>query len=309
MLPEWYGNCEPPCGADMPRVRLGRPRQLVRRALASLGEALAREMNGVGASAPWFSRLDARAKVAGTAALIAAVSLLHAPAALGVAFVGLVALSLSCGLSWRRMMPLWVGVPLFSLIIILPATLNVVTDGRAIFTLWQPGTAARLGPWRLPPIVAVTAPGLVVAGRFVLRATDCALLTWLVIATTERSALVSGLRRLGMPRTFGMVLAMMQRYLAVLLRAAQETHLAKLSRSMGESTARSERRWLAAGMGSLFRRSQRLAEDVHQAMRSRGFTGEVRTRASEPVGPAGWLWVTSAIAFSVGLIVADHLTR
>jgi len=274
----------------------------VRRALARLGEALAHELAGrADRPATWPARLEPRAKIAGIALLIFGTTFLHGLAPLGAMLAGAVILALSGGAGPARIGRLWLGVPLFSAAIVLPAMLNVVTDGPAVATLW------RIGPQhgRLPEVIAVTGPGLVVAARFLLRCLDCVTLAFVLIATTEQAELVNGLRRLGMPRAFGMVLSMTQRYLETLLRAAEEIHLAKLSRpASGE--IRSEHRWLAAGIGSLFRRTRHLAEEVHEAMISRGYDGETRAPSHGRMRLPDAVWLIGSAAFLLGLLLADR---
>jgi energy-coupling factor transporter transmembrane protein EcfT len=69
------------------------------------------------------------------------------------------------------------------------------------------------------------------------------------------------------------LLSMMERYLWVLARAAEEIHLAKASRSIARGSLRDEQAWVAAGIGSLFRRTRALGHEVYLAMISRGYTG------------------------------------
>ena len=90
--------------------------------------------------------------------------------------------------------------------------------------------------------------------------------------------LLNALRRLGMPRAFGMVLTMAHRYVALILRLAEEIHLAKISRTMCAGSVRSEQRWAAAGIGILFRRTHKLAGEVQNAMISRGYDGDLQVR-------------------------------
>jgi cobalt/nickel transport system permease protein len=190
---------------------------------------------------------------------------------------------------------------------ILPACLNIVTDGAPLLTLWRLGPDAHFGPWDLPAAITITTPGLEVAARFLLRVLTCVTLAFLLVATTGPDELLNGLRRLGMPRAFAMVLTMMHRYTVVLLRAAQEIHLAKLSRSMGAVSLSGEQRWVATGMGSLFRRTRHLADEVHEAMLSRGYDGDLQVAA-----PARWrlrdgLLVNAALLLSAALLLADRL--
>lgn len=308
MLPEWYAGPEPAWpDDDRPRVRRRRG-MLARRALARLAEALAQELAGTArAQSSWLGRLEPRAKIASVILLIVAVTLVRGLWVLAAMLAAVLLLSLASGISARRLARAWLGVPLFSLAIILPATLNLVTQGAAVLTLWRLGEGARFGPWALPPAITITAPGLVVAGRFLLRATDCVMLTFLLVGTTDQGALVSGLRRLGMPRAFGMVLAMMQRYLAVLLRAAEEIHLAKLSRTISAGTARQEQRWVAAGIGSLFRRTRRLAEEVGEAMLSRGYDGDLQVGRAGRLRSADRWWLVGAVACAAALLAADRI--
>jgi cobalt/nickel transport system permease protein len=276
----------------------------VRRGLAALGLALAQQL----APPPtrgWLSGVEARAKVVAIALLIVAVSLLHTlPVVAGGAVIA-VALALSAGLRGRRLAPLFVGVPLFTLAIALPACLNVVTPGEAVWVVWTP-TSHTLGPWTLPPQIAVTLPGLIVAGRFVLRALACVALALALTGTTPPAALVMGLRALGLPRVFGMILTMMQRYLVLVLRRAEELHLARLSRSLGGETVRQGQAWTAAGMGIVLLSSLRLAEGVHNAMLARGYDGDIQALHNPRWTHRELLLVIVAAALAVLLVGLDR---
>ena len=86
---------------------------------------------------------------------------------------------------------------------------------------------------------------------------------------------------IGIPKIFVTLLTMMERYLGVISRSAEEIHLAKLSRTIQSGSLRQEHNWAAAGIGSLFRRSQSLGHQVYMAMISRGYTGEIYTLADD----------------------------
>jgi cobalt/nickel transport system permease protein len=249
----------------------------VRRAVGGfarlLEEMLANEQT---ADAPGLLQsLDARVKVLGLVGLIVVATLLQRHIALGLAY----ALSLLLGFASRlpagRLARVWLAVPLFSAAIISPAALNVITPGSPLLVLWHPAHD-HFGPWALPPAITITTPGLAVAGRFLLRVGVCVTLAHLLIATTRPDRLLHGLRALGVPRVFVLLLGMMERYLSVFLRSAQEVHLARLSRTAAVGSTRQEQAWVAAGMGSLLRRTEALGQAVFHAMLSRGYTGEAR---------------------------------
>ena len=195
-----------------------------------------------------LQRIDARAKVVGLLGLVVVVTLVHSFAALFVAYVLCVLLVVSSGIRCRRFAGIWLVVPLFSAAIMLPATLNLVTEGRPVWVLWS-DTGGRIGPWHVPDIIAVTDKGLLLASRFVLRTAVCVSLTMLLAWTTRPVRLFRGLRMLGAPQVFIALLTMMERYLTVLAKSAQEIHIAKISRTIAVTNLRSEHAWVAAGMG------------------------------------------------------------
>ncbi|HEY3378419.1 MAG TPA: cobalt transporter CbiM [Armatimonadota bacterium] len=250
-------------------------RNLVRRALGSFAHLLAELLaNDAIANRPGvLQRIDPRAKVIGLLGLIVVVTLVQRPSTLALAYGGCLALAALSRIPARRVAQVWLAVPLFSAAIMLPALLNVVTPGAALLTLWR-FTATHLGPWALPPTLTITDAGLLVAGRFVLRTAVCVTLALLLTTTTRSHQLFRGLRALGVPKLFIMLLSMMERYLTVFVRAAEEIHLAKISRAITMSELRREQAWVAAGMGALFRRTQSLGNSVYLAMVSRGYTGE-----------------------------------
>ena len=175
-------------------------------------------------------RLDARAKLLAAGCLLLLATFLKTPAALGaLALMSLAAFPLSGG-AWRdAWKPLSVAAGM-GLLLMAPATLNVVSGGEPLWVLGRTGGAA-FGPWRLPELLAVTAAGFFVALRTFLRTLACTSLGLLLALSTPPAELLRALRVVGVPSAFVMVFEMAVRYIALLARAAQEIHLAKLSRS------------------------------------------------------------------------------
>jgi cobalt/nickel transport system permease protein len=277
----------------------------VRRSLASLGQALAAQLTPARTTG-WLAGCESRAKIIAATLLIVCVSLLHGLPALTSAAVLALAMALAAGLRGRKLAPVWLGVPLFTLAIALPATLNLITPGRALWVLFTPA-AHHLGPWPLPAQITVTLPGLLVAARFFLRTLACVTLALTLTGTTDPVALVTGLRRLGLPRVFGMVLTMMQRYLVLVLRRAEELHLAKLSRTPGVETVRQGQRWAAAGMGLLLLSSLRTAEGVHTAMIARGYDGDIQTLPGPRWSKREAFVILAAVTLSAVHLITDRL--
>ena len=270
-IPEWMRPSTGPDGWDRPVEHLPKARRadLARRAAGTFAGLLAELLSAEEASAQrgFLQRMDPRAKIIGVAVLVVMATVLHALPALAALYGAAVAVALVSRVPLRRLARVWLVVPLFSVAIMLPAVLNVVTPGRSVLTLAHG--------------LSITSDGLMVAARFVLRAAACVTLVLLLTSTTRPDRLFRGLRCLGVPRLFVMLLSMMERYLWVLARSAEEIHLAKIGRSIGQGSLRDERVWVAAGMGSLFRRTRSLGHEVYLAMISRGYTGEVHLLQDE----------------------------
>jgi cobalt/nickel transport system permease protein len=249
-----------------------------------------------------LQRIDARAKVVGILALVIVATLIRRPETLAGAYAICLLLAAASRIPARRVARVLLAIPLFSAAIILPATLNAVTPGHPVWILVRPGLLTP-GTWHLPPYLAVTDSGLVVAARFVLRTAVCVTLALLLTLTTRPDRLFRGLRAIGAPRLFVMLLSMMERYLLVLLHVAEEIHLAKRSRSISAGTLREEQAWVGAGVGSLFRRTQSLGNNVYLAMLSRGYTGEVRLLDDPPLHMRDWAFLFAVLGAGSALFL------
>lgn len=277
-----------------PRGRVRRRSSSVRRALSSFTRLLERMLaHDSCADSGFLQRVDPRAKLVGLVGLLVAISFVHSMVALGLC----IAICAICALLSRvplRRFADWIPAPvLFTTVISAPATLSLITKGHPILAL--------------PYGLAVTDTGLVTAGRLILRVTACVSVVALLALTTRRHRLLQGLRGLGVPRMFVVVLTMMERYLEVIVRAAEQTHVARLSRTIRPQGLRDEHAWVAAGMGSLFRRSRSLAEAVHLAMISRGFTGEIRVMESQRLSIRDGVFVVGVAAFAAGLLLIGRV--
>jgi len=303
VLPPWMSPRTTP--DDWQRVPYGpevaatpQKRNLVRRALGSITGLLGAlaELDST-AHPGLLHSVDARAKTLGFVGLIVVMTCVHHLPTLALGIGLAVALAFAAHIPLRRLLGAWLLVPFISLLLTLPVMLNIITPGHSLWVLWPAG--AHLGPWRSPGILAVTDAGVLVTVRFLLRITACAILILLLTATTRPVRLFRSLRLLGMPQIFVMLLTMMERYLGVIARAGEEIHLAKLSRSIVPGSVRMEQAWVAAGMGSLFRRTHALGEDVYHAMLSRGYTGEVHLLDDPHWQVSDWLFLAAMLILGV----------
>jgi cobalt/nickel transport system permease protein len=204
--------------------------------------------------------LDPRAKLLSALLLIVACVHAHDLAALVTVTVFLALLAWPSQLL-GPLARLWLGVLAFTGLVALPAPFLVA--GPSVAELPLTG-------WN------VSATGLRSAAFLLLRGIDCGGLAALLVLSTPWAHVLKALRSLGLPASLVVVLAMTQRYLLLLLRAAVQLFEARQSRVIGTLPGSERRRLAAASAGVLFSRSLQLGEEVHLAMLARGYRGEVR---------------------------------
>jgi cobalt/nickel transport system permease protein len=268
--PEWLLAPQPglcPCCTIGTRRRGGFVARTLDGATALLRSALFAE-DAAGRDG-LLQRLEPRAKVLAAAALLVAVSLVHHLPVLGGAYLGTLALALGSrlplGAFVRRV---WLFIPIFTGVVVLPATLSFVTPGHVVLPF---------GSWFGHP-VGITSQGLRAAGLLVLRVATSVSLVVLVTLTTTWTRLLAALRALLVPRLFVTVLAMAYRYLFHLLGAVTDMYEARRARTVGaDARGRLGRATVAATAGALFGKAHALSEEVHLAMVARGFVGDVGT--------------------------------
>ena len=149
--------------------------------------------------------------------------------------------------------------------------------------------------WAAHPHLAITWPGLALAGLLTLRVGVAISLATLLTLTTPWNDLLRALRSLFMPRLFVSVLAMTYRYLTVLLQTAGEMFTARRSRTMGRATNAEGRSFVGRSIGTLFGKTLTLSEEVHAAMISRGFQGEMPTLTRLQWRAADSLWALAIL--------------
>jgi cobalt ECF transporter T component CbiQ len=293
--PAWLLRPEPglcPCGCVGKRRR----GSFVAKTIAGAGGVLQAALfsEDVAREPGLLQRLDARAKVVLLVALLIGVGLVHHVAVLVAAYLATLALArasaLPLGFFVRRV---WLFIPIFTGIIVLPATLDVITPGEVVIPL--------------PFGLGVTRQGLVAAATITIRVAASISLVLLVTLTTPWARLLAAVRALGVPRLFVLVLGMAYRYLFVLLSAVGDMYVARRARTIApERDARSGRAFVGATAGALFGKAHVLADEVHQAMTSRGYRGDARTLDRFRIGAADLVAVAAAATCILLLIGGDR---
>ncbi len=270
LTPAWLLRPEPglcACGC------LGRRRRgsFVERTLEGGATLLRQVMFGEDSASArgLLQRLDPRVKLVGLLVLLVALALVHHPVVLGLAYLATLVLAgvsgIPTGFFVRRV---WLFVPIFTGVMVLPATLSVVTPGELAVPLWT---------WHGHP-QGLTVQGLTSAALVVARVACSISLVVLVTLTTPWVRLLAALGALGVPRIFVLIITLAYRYVFLLLGTVTEMYTARKARTVGaQMHDRTARAFLGASAGAVFGKAQYLSEEVHQAMVARGYRGQART--------------------------------
>lgn len=245
-----------------------------------------------------LQRVDPRVKIIAVVVLLVSTALLHhlwMILSMYVLTLALAAMSaVPLGAFVRRV---WMFVPIFTGIVVLPATLSIITPGDIVWTWWS---------WDGRP-VGVTSQGLTAAGLVVSRVATSVSLVVLLTLTTPWVRLLAALRSLGVPRMFVLIIGMAYRYIFLLLNVVTDMYEARKSRSAGAATYdRAARRFVGFSAGAVFLKAHYLSEEVYQAMIARGYRGEARTLVSPRVRPADMAFLLFAVAVAVVVYGVDR---
>ncbi|MDD5116561.1 MAG: cobalt ECF transporter T component CbiQ [Candidatus Omnitrophica bacterium] len=182
----------------------------------------------------------------------------------------------------------WVFIPLFSLIIGLPALFSNFTPGEELL---------RINLGSFSPAISVS--GVFTFFLFVLRVAATVSFAVLLSMTTRHFQLLKVLRIFGIPQVFVMVLGICYRYLYLLVEIVENTYLAVRSRVGAGLHYRAGQQVAGWNIAFLWMRSYRLSENVYMAMLSRGYRGQVHVLEDFKTGLKDWLW----LIFTAALII------
>ena len=246
-----------------------------------------------------LQRIEPRVKLLTLLGLLVAASLVRHIPVLLVLYAATLLLAAASGLSLSFFIKrVWLFIPVFTGIVVLPATFSFVTPGHIVVPF---------GTW-FGHRVGMTSQGLSAAGLIVTRVAVSISLVVLLTLTTPWNRLLAALRALALPRMFVLVLAMAYRYVFHLLNSVSEMYTARKARTVGtETDVASGRRFVAASAGALFGKSHALSEEVHMAMLARGYTGNVRTIAPTRISGRDIVWAVACLIAAFLVLGGDRV--
>jgi len=238
---------------------------------------------------------EIRIKLVALLAALITISLLHG--LIGLALMALLPLLLAGGsrLGLKGLQhPIWWTGPTLAVLLALPVLFSWLTPGEAAWVIFR------------RPYFAVTDPGLIVGTRLVLRVSASVWWVGALLLSSRWENILTGLRGLRVPAIFVFTLAMAYRYLFLLARIMENSFLARRSRTLLPPTGGTERALLGAKIAFLFRRSQRLSEQVYAAMVARGFHGEFPAWEGRRAGAGDFAGLAILLIFCAGILLWEQ---
>jgi cobalt/nickel transport system permease protein len=308
MLPEWL-NQRPAIGPCPCCTLTGRGKKsIVERTIRAFSNFFDESSyaEGYASKRGLLQFVDPRFKLIGMLWLVVCVILVSRVewvlAILGVTLLLAVASKVRLGYYLRRV---WLFIPLFTLVIAVPAMFNFIVPGQPLFVILSKGES--LGPLVSPWTISLTVPGVQGAIFFVLRTGTAVSFVILLALTTRWTDLLASLQSLKIPTAFVMILGMTYRYVFVLVGIAQDMSFALKSRTLRPERSGDMRKWLAATIGVLFRRSMNMSELVNLSMISRGYDGKVRKVARFHAQAFDWAFLGFLLGLGVILLMLRNI--
>lgn len=191
---------------------------------------------------------------------------------------------------------------LFGFLVVLPASLNIVTGGEVVLPLFRFREAHTFWLYTIPPTVGITREGISVVGLVTLRMVNCLSVCFLLLYTTSLPQIIRSLRVFRVPDMLCVLFVLTYKYIFIFSKMVVAIHLARKSRSAGRLEGPEAGNWAAGRIAFLFRRTQARCEEVFQAMLSRGLAGNVALGPSAAPGRLDLLRGISLILFGMVLL-------
>lgn len=164
----------------------------------------------------------------------------------------------------------------FGFLVVLPASLNIITPGTIIFNLISFNNPLHFWIYDIPENIGFTENGLQVVLLVFLRVLNSVSFALLIVFTTPFPSFVKSFKIFGVPDTFLMIITLAYKYIFILCRTIEETFFALKSRISGSIKSAGLRKLISGRIFFIFKKSVIIYENTYYAMVSRGYHGNVK---------------------------------
>lgn len=168
-------------------------------------------------------------------------------------------------------------IPFFSLIAVLPWAF--LKDGKTLFSFYG---------------LIITVEGAVYVGIFVLRVIACIGIASLLLFTTRVPDLIYSLRKMKVPSLMVDIFVIVYRYMFTFLKELYDMLLGKESRTfVQKKRIKNAKKFI----GNFMRRILAKNEDIHMAMKAKGFNGKFKVYTKK------YEWELHSISYSLFILI------
>jgi cobalt/nickel transport system permease protein len=307
MIPDWMNATEagPYQGAASLAKKKGFAKKTVDGVLAFFQESLISET--FAKRKGLLQSLDPRVKLISMLVLIVGVTLMRSPWVLLIIYLLTLVLAYFSKIEvlWfvKRV---WVFIPIFAGVIVIPILFNVFLAGDVLVPIATLGNGSHLGPIALPSSIYITRQGTTYVVTFILRVAACVSLAILLFLTTQRDLLFKSMRTLYVPKVYVLTISMCYRYIFLLLDTIADLFTARRSRQIVSLPLREEQRWVGGRVGYMLVKSLDMSDKVHEAMISRGFNGDVKLMHDNVMHHRDYVAIVTVLACCVILALISR---
>jgi len=192
---------------------------------------------------------------------------------------------------------------IFGLIVVLPASLNVITPGKIILNLITFKEPSRFWIYTIPQKIGITLEGLQVVSLVFLRVLNSISIAMLIIYTTSFPSFIKSFKILRVPDTFLMIISLAYKFIFILSRTIEETFFALKSRLLGNIGSSYVRKLVGGRIFFLFKKSMIIYENTYYAMVSRGYQGRIILHSQNRLNYKDYVALIVIIALGLGIIL------
>lgn len=191
---------------------------------------------------------------------------------------------------------------IFGFLVVLPASLNVITSGKIVFNLISFDKPLHFWIYNIPQNIGFTMEGIGVVSLVFLRVLNSVAFALFVMFTTSFPAFIKSFKIIGVPDTFLMIITLAYKYIFILSKTIEETYFALKSRLISNIKNKSIRELVSGRIFFIFRRSRTNYENTYYAMVSRGYNGKIFLHSKRQYELKDVIALLIIIAFGIGII-------
>jgi cobalt/nickel transport system permease protein len=154
---------------------------------------------------------------------------------------------------------------IFGFLVVLPASLNIITPGKIIFNLITFDKPSHLWIYKIPQNIGFTENGIQVILLVFLRVLNSVSFALFFVFTTPFSSFIKCFKIIGVPDTFLMIISLAYKYIYILSRTIEETYFALKSRLAGNVKSKNIRNLISGWIFFILKKSRIIYENTYLA--------------------------------------------